>query len=291
MTKLFDVLLIGHIDKGRIILDSQIQGSAGGAVYFAGMVYLAFGLKLGILTRLAREDVELLTELQENGACVFPVFVPKTTAIDNLLSKSFPHKRRLICRGFAGTFQSDDLPPASARIFHLGTIMPDEIDLSFLRAVAERGPVALDAQGCLRRLVGDELVISNWSWANQALPLVEYLKVDEDEARVLAGKDDYLEAVENLGGRGPREIILTHSRGVVVWHKGKVHKARFCTKTVLGRSGRGDTCFATYLSRRLLGDSPEEATRFAAALTSLKLERSGPFRGSLKEVHHLLELV
>lgn len=63
--------------------------------------------------------------------------------------------------------------------------MLNEIDLHFLQAVAGRGPVALDAQGRLRKLVGEELVISGWPWANQALPLVKYLKVDEDEARML----------------------------------------------------------------------------------------------------------
>jgi len=47
--------------------------------------------------------------------------------------------------------------------------------------------------------------------------------------------------------------------------------------------GRGDTCMGAYLARRL-DHSVEDSLRFAAALTSIKLESSGPFRGSLDDV-------
>jgi len=57
----------------------------------------------------------------------------------------------------------------------------------------------------------------------------------------------------------------------------------FNPREVRGRTGRGDTCFASYLGRRLTA-GPEEACRFAAAMTSLKLEQPGPFRGSIEDV-------
>lgn len=74
----------------------------------------------------------------------------------------------------------------------------------------------------------------------------------------------------------------------MVWAAGGIFEAPFRPKVLAGRTGRGDTCFAAYLGRRFLGDSPAEATRFAAALTTLKLECPGPFRASLDEVRRLL---
>jgi len=83
-----------------------------------------------------------------------------------------------------------------------------------------------------------------------------------------------------LAAYGPREIVLTRPQGVLVYADGEYYQAPFNPRKVRGRTGRGDTCFASYLGRRLTAD-PEEACRFAAAMTSLKLEQPGPFRGSI----------
>ncbi len=127
-----------------------------------------------------------------------------------------------------------------------------------------------------------------WDWADEALPLVQFLKVDDKEARALTGEEDMYKAAEILGHKGPKEVVLTHRNGVLVWAKGEILEAPFKPKSLAGRTGRGDTCFSAYLGRRLLGDSPKDATRFAAALTTIKLERPGPFRSPLDEVYRLL---
>jgi len=283
----YDVLAIGHIDKGRVLVGGNLQTFAGGAVYFGGLVLCALGLRTGILTRLAPSDLWLLEDLKIAGAQIFPIFTEETTAIENVIPDPNSDQRRCFRRGFAGTFRPEDLPQIRARVYYLGTIITNEIDLAFLQAVAERGPVALDAQGCLRKLVGDELVTDGWDWADEALPLVQFLKVDDKEARALTGEGGY-KALEILGRKGPQEVMLTHRSGVSVWAKGEIFEAPFKPKSLAGRTGRGDTCFSAYLGRRLLGDSPNEATRFAAALTTLKLEQSGPFRGSIEEVYRFM---
>ncbi len=284
----FDVLAIGHIDKGRVVVEGKSQSIAGGAVHFGGMVLLALGLRVGVVTRLATEDLWLLSDLKEAGAVIFPIFASETTAIENVLPDINSDQRRCFRRGFAGTFQPEDLPPVQAKLYYVGTIVTDEIDLPFLQAVAERGPVALDAQGCLRKLLGDELVTDGWEWMEEALPLVRYLKVDDREARALTGLTDLKQAVQWLAWYGPKEIVLTHKHGVLVYADDNFYEAPFRPRSLAGRTGRGDTCFSAYLGRRLLGDPPAEATKFAAALTTIKLEYPGPFRSSLEEVFRVL---
>lgn len=170
----------------------------------------------------------------------------------------------------------------------MGTIITDEVDPAFLEVVAARGPLALDAQGCLRQRIGNELVTAGWPWADQALPLVHYLKVDDREALALTGEEDHRRATEKLAANGPKEIVLTRQEGVLVLAEERFYEALFRPRSLAGRTGRGDTCFSAYLGWRLLGDTPEEAARFAAALTTLKLEQPGPFRGSLDEVRRLM---
>ncbi len=87
---------------------------------------------------------------------------------------------------------------------------------------------------------------------------------------------------------GPREVVLTHRDGVLVYDGDAFHEADFFPKKLVGRSGRGDTCVASYVARRLNGP-PSDAILWAAALTSLKMEAEGPFKRDLREVEELIQ--
>jgi sugar/nucleoside kinase (ribokinase family) len=96
------------------------------------------------------------------------------------------------------------------------------------------------------------------------------------------------EAARTLAGWGPEEIVLTHRDGVLVLVASRFYEARFCPKTLVGRSGRGDTCIASYVGKRFTAD-PEEATVWAAAVTSLKMEAEGPITRRLQDVEELVQ--
>ena len=55
-----------------------------------------------------------------------------------------------------------------------------------------------------------------------------------------------------------------------------------------GRSGRGDTCMGSYVAKRI-SLPPYEAGKWAAAATSLKVERFGVFNRSIAEVEAFIE--
>ncbi|MGC9529692.1 MAG: PfkB family carbohydrate kinase [Candidatus Bipolaricaulaceae bacterium] len=282
--KSYDVVCVGHLAKDRNVVGARSESAVGGAVHYGGAVLLALGLRVAVVTRLARPDFPLLDALRERGGEVFPVEAPQTSGIENVHPD--PGSDQRICHplGFAGPFRPSDLPRLAGRLYYLGPIMPGEMDVDFLRTVAARGPLALDLQGMLRRKVGDRLVIDGWPQAEDALPLVRFLKGDDREAAALTGTRDLDRAAGLLAAAGPAEVVLTHRDGVVVHAAGTVYRAPFRPASLAGRTGRGDSCFAAYLGRRLCGDRPGPAARFAAALTTLKLERPGPFQGSLAEV-------
>jgi sugar/nucleoside kinase (ribokinase family) len=105
---------------------------------------------------------------------------------------------------------------------------------------------------------------------------------------LLTAETDLRVAARRLAAFGPREVVVTQSSGVTVFADGYLYQAPFTPRSLAGRTGRGDTCFATYMGKRL-STSPQAATRFAAAVTTLKQERPGPWRGTLADVEALLD--
>jgi sugar/nucleoside kinase (ribokinase family) len=152
--------------------------------------------------------------------------------------------------------------------------------LSLLKALAERGPVALDVQGFVRVRENGHLVFREWRDMEEGLASVTYLKVDRAEAEMLTGETDLRLAARQLARFGPREIVITQSSGVTVFADGDFYEAPFTPRSLNGRTGRGDTCFSIYVGKRL-SDSPLVASRLAAAVTSRKQERSGPWNGDI----------
>ncbi len=185
--------------------------------------------------------------------------------------------------GFAGPFTAGEIPDLPAQVYAIASIIAGEVDLPLLELLAQRGPVALDVQGFVRVRDGGDLVFRRWPEMERGLSLVTYLKVDRAEAELLTGQTDLQAAARQLAGYGPREIVLTQSAGVTVWADGQIYQAPFTPRSLAGRTGRGDTCFASYLGWRLKA-SPEEAVRVAAAVTTLKQEQPGPWKGSLADL-------
>lgn len=148
----------------------------------------------------------------------------------------------------------------------------------------ERREVILDAQGVLRSLDEEgNLVFRDWEKKMELLPLVTYFKTDAAEAEILTGFSDRREAALLLNRWGAKEVMLTHNTEVMVCTEGEIFTAPYTHANNEGRTGRGDTTFATYLAWRM-DHSVAESTAYAAALCSMKMEIPGPFKGTVEEV-------
>jgi sugar/nucleoside kinase (ribokinase family) len=149
--------------------------------------------------------------------------------------------------------------------------------------------ISIDAQGFIRiRRPDHRLEHVTWPEQGNVLELVNILKADIVEAEALTGETDMERAARALANQGPREVIITHRDGIFLLADGKVLGAEFHAASLLGRSGRGDTCVGSYVAARL-EHPPEESLIWSAATTSLKMEAPGPIRRSYKEIVDLVE--
>jgi sugar/nucleoside kinase (ribokinase family) len=282
-----DILMVGHFAKDRNVVDGQGEIASGGGVYFGSMALRQLGVSVAVVTRLHPDDFGRLEEMEQAGVRVYATAAPETSGIANYYDSTDMERR--ICKplGFAGPFSVEEIPSLQAKIYMVASIIAGEVDLRLLKELARRGPVAIDVQGFVRVREGDELVFRTWSEMAEGLAHVTYLKTDRAEAELLTGLGDLREAARRLAELGPREIVLTESSGVTVYADGRLFHAPFTPSSLDGRTGRGDTCFSTYLGSRLTA-SAEEATRLAAAVTTLKQEQPGPWRGTVGEAEALM---
>jgi sugar/nucleoside kinase (ribokinase family) len=161
-----------------------------------------------------------------------------------------------------------------------GDIGGDIIELAGKKALA-----ALDVQCLLRRAdeKTGEMTFHDWPEKRALLPKIRFLKTDAAEAEILTGLQDRAEAAKVLYGWGAKEIMITHNTEVLVYDGRDIYTEPLKARNLTGRSGRGDTCFSAYITERLTRSIPE-ALLSAAALVSLKMEKSGPFNGTRADV-------
>ncbi len=281
------IIMIGHLSIDRLVVDHHSESASGGAVYYGSVALRRQGVNVAVVTRLHPDDFLRLEELKKEGVQVFAAAAPETSGIENIYNSADMERRICKSLGFAGPFQAVDMPKATARIYAVVPIIAGEVDLNLLKTLAQQGPVALDIQGFVRVRDNGELVFRQWSEMEAGLSHVTYLKVDRAEAELLTGLTDLIAAAHRLAEYGPQEIVITQSSGVTVLVDGQIYQAPFTPRSLNGRTGRGDTCFATYLGKRLT-TSPEEATRWAGAVTTLKQEKPGPWQGNIADVEAML---
>lgn len=283
-----DLLIVGALARDEDVVAGRTEQRIGGGVYFGAYAASAAGARTGIWTAVAEADRGPLERLERDGIQVFRQPSRGTAGIRNVYATKDRDRRTCHLLNRSDPLRALDLPDCAARIIHIAPLMAGEVADDVLPAAAARGEVGLDVQGVLRRVEGDELVFRDWEAKTEGLAQVTYLKADAAEAEVLTGLADPAAAAMALAGYGCREVLVTRSDAVRLVSGGRLHRAPFTAHELTGRTGRGDTCMASYLARRLAGDAPERALAFAAALTSLKMERPGPFVGTRDEVLALL---
>jgi len=288
MTRVFDVAFLGHYTRDTIVSAAGTRVVDGGAFSYGAHVAARMGLKVAAVTRLAREDLGVLEELKRLGVVVFAKTTPESTCLRLEYPSADVDERVIYVTSTAGAFTRGEAASVRAHTFVIGPSMRGEVSLELVEELAAEGVLlAVDVQGFVRVAREDRLVYEAWPEKEALLAHVHVLKADAVEAKMLTGQADIYRAARMLTDLGPGEIVLTHRDGLLVYANGQSHEAPFLPAQLVGRSGRGDTCLAAYVCGRLTR-FPAEATIWAAAVTSLKMEAEGPFRRGIREVKELI---
>lgn len=275
------IAFIGDVSKDLNVIKGQTQVASGGGVFYGAIAAQRLGAPTAVYTKCARDDQPLFQELSDAGVEVSFLPTRASTSIRNVYPSDNPDERTSAILSKSDPVTAAELEAVDAGILHinplwLGLFPPELIPLARKRAKVLGG----DAQGFLRQVQPDGQM-KNCDWADKArwLPHFDVFKVDSKEAKILTGLDDKREAARQIHGWGAKLVLLTHQGGVMV-HDGKeFYESPWLGFTLEGRTGRGDTCTASFLVALSQKKGLAEAAGFAAKITSEKMQYKGPYRG------------
>jgi sugar/nucleoside kinase (ribokinase family) len=285
----YDVVIFGNYTKDTIVSPAGTRHVDGGGFNYGARVCAMMGLKTAAVTRLAREDEHVVAALRRAGIDAYPTYTPQSTHMRLFYPTANPDERTLTVAQIAGPFSPDQFAGLDARLYLANASTRGEVPLEVVLALKRKGGrLVVDAQGFVRTIGADgTLLFDAWPGKEEILPHVDILKTDNVEAKALTGLDDLRAAARVIAGWGPSEIVLTHREGILVLAEGRFHAAPWRHATLVGRSGRGDTCISSYAARRLTAP-PAEATIWSAAVTSLKMEAEGPITRTVADVEAMI---
>jgi sugar/nucleoside kinase (ribokinase family) len=262
----------------------------GTAYYFAhGAACLEHPEYFSLVTSLGESEYPSVEDIRQKGIHVEVIPSRATVYFENKYGEDINQRtQRVLAK--ADPFRKEALKDVEAEIFHLGTLLADDFSLDVLKALSQRGTLAVDAQGYLREVRDEQVYAVDWKEKREAMQYIDILKVNEHEMEVLTGMKDLRAAAKVLADWGVKEVLLTlGSLGSVILAEGVYYDIpAYAPREVVDATGCGDTYMTGYLYRRALGDSYEQAGKFAAAMSTLKLEKTGPFARTEEEVMDII---
>ena len=287
-----DICCIGHITLDKIVTPKQTAYMPGGTSYYFshGISHLNDWKNYKLVTSLAPSEYSSVDELTGKGLNVEIIPSKKTVYFENSYGINQNNRtQRVLAK--ADPFTVEKIQHIEAKIFHLGSLLSDDFSLDVIKYLSKKGILSVDAQGYLREVRGENVYPIDWCEKKEALKYVHILKVNEHEAKVLTGLDDYQAAARQLAEWGVKEVLLTlGSEGSIIYAENSFYYIpAYPPKEVVDATGCGDTYMLGYLYMRNKGVSYEEAGCFAAALSTVKLEKSGPFSGTEEDAWKIIK--
>ena len=285
------ICCIGHITHDRIITPhTEVDMPGGTSYYFAhAMHHLNGGEHFELVTSLAVSDLAAVDELRALGLKVSVVPSQHTVFFENKYGENQNHRtQRVLAK--ADPFTPESLQGYQASVFHLGSLLADDFSASVVRSLKQRAMVSVDAQGYLREVRNEQVFACDWHDKLDMLPYIDVLKVNEYEMEVLTGQNEAHNAALQLAEWGVAEVCVTlGDYGSVILENGHFYDIpAYPPRPLVDATGCGDTYSTGYLYMRSRGASPSEAGHFAAAMSTLKLQHSGPFQCTEEDVWRLM---
>ena len=282
---------IGYITQDKVVTPKNTIYMPGGtSFYFAHAIKHLNANDFLLVTALADTDMGIVEDIRKEGISVKALHSTHSVCFENIYGEN-QNERTQRVTAKADPFTVEGLKDTDARIIHLGSLLADDFSLEVIKFLSGKGLLSVDVQGFLRKVENEKVLAVDWPEKDAALKYIHILKANAHETEVLTGCKNPREAALKLANWGVKEVLLTlGSMGSVIYADGEFHEIpAYLPTEIVDATGCGDTYMAGYLYMRNKGASYKEAGCFAAAMCTIKLEASGPFGGTEKDVWDIIE--
>jgi len=290
-----DICCIGHITLDKIVTPkTEVYMPGGTTFYFShGISHLlnstqeSYKPSYKLVASLAESEMKSVEDIRALGIDVDVVPSKKTVYFENIYGENQNNRKQRV-RAKADPFTIESVKDVKAKYIVLGSLLADDFSLDVIKYLSTRGTLVVDAQGYLREVKDEKVFACDWENKHEALKYIDILKVNEYEIEVLTGHKDFHEACKKLAEWGVKEVLLTlGSYGSIVYADGVFYDIpAYEPINVCDATGCGDTYVMSYVFKRVQGKTPEEAGKFASAVSTLKIEATGPFHGTEQEAYN-----
>eukprot|EP01035_Chromulina_nebulosa_P058368 gene58368-79917_t len=251
---MYDICTIGHITLDKVVTPQSMKHMPGGTSFYFSKALQQFDVRYMLVTAVADKEQYIVDELREEGIEINSLPSPFTVYFENIYSHNQDHRDQNVLHT-AAPFTVTNTPAIDAKIFHLGPLLSDDIDVALIKNLAARGIVSLDIQGFLRYVEDQKVKYIDWKDKLEAFPYISILKANEFEMEVVTGKTDIKEGAMQLAEMGIKEVIITlGSKGSVIYTNGVFYEIpAFKPTDVIDATGCGDTYMAGYLYKKTKG--------------------------------------
>jgi sugar/nucleoside kinase (ribokinase family) len=190
--------------------------------------------------------------------------------------------RTLDVLGVADKIRIEDIPSEflDANCILLGPIL-GEIDASFVGQLRKSSgaQILLDPQGLLRSVdnMGRVHHRAEQSQMKSMMRLVNVVKPNELEARIMTGIDDPVKSVMTIQSWGAHVAIVTLAeRGSLIHDGSRLIRIPAFKTTVIDPTGAGDVYGGSFVTEYMMSKDLAKAGLFASAAASVMVENVGP---------------
>jgi len=255
-------------------------------------------VKVGLVGCIGRDyELRFKSEMSSFGVEVATDTTNKGTGGFHLV---YDHKgdRTLDVLGVAGRITPRSFPEEflQTKYMIIGPIL-GEVDLSLIEYLrnSTASKLFLDPQGLIRTIGQDGRISHNCDEAefSKIAGLVDFVKPNEPESRTITGESDAGLALRRLHDMGAAVPIVTLAeRGSLLLEDGIVHNIPPYPTKVIDPTGAGDVYAGSFITSYSNGATLEEASTYASAASSIKIEQVGPgFKLSNAEVEHRVKWI
>ncbi len=146
---MYDICTIGHITLDKVVTPQSVKYMPGGTSFYFSKAIQEAQLDYALVTALATSELGVVADLRKSGIEVYALPSEHSVYFENIYPENQNHREQNVLQK-ASPFDVPVMPDITAKIYHLGPLLSDDISLELLKLLSTKGMVSLDIQGYLR---------------------------------------------------------------------------------------------------------------------------------------------